>query len=375
METARGLSMEAGKGCLDLEKEVLNEGLCTSCGACVDICPYIKVVKDRVAVIEPCGLAEGKCYDFCPRTLTDIAALDRRIFGKERSDSFLGSYISIEMAQARDSQVRSRAQYGGVVSALMTYAMDLGEIGAALLTRPFNGGLMPTSAVAEESSRVLEYAGSNYIASATLAELNKGTKQPGDAIGVVGLPCQIMALRKMQASKHETGAKGVKLVIGLFCTWALSYKGFYESLRGKVDPSSIKRIDIPPPPANILVVDTEAGTIEFPLDEIRGLVKPTCGICFDMTSEFADISVGMVEGIEDWNTVIVRTPEAERLIEKAKADGIIETRPLEETRLGHLREASLQKKTRAIGEIVRRTGDERDLLYLRLSDAERGKFL
>ena len=367
--------MEAGKGSLDLEKEVLNEGLCTSCGACVDICPYIKVVKDRVAVIEPCGLAEGKCYDFCPRTFTDIAALDRRIFGKERSDSFLGSYISIEVAQARDSQVRSRAQYGGVVSALMTYAMDLGEIGAAVLTRPFNGGLMPTSAVAEESSRVLEYAGSNYIASATLAELNKGTKQPGDAIGVVGLPCQIIALRKMQASKHETGAKGVKLVIGLFCTWALSYKGFYEFLRGKVDPSSIKRIDIPPPPANILVVDTEAGTMEFPLDEIRGLVKPTCGICFDMTSEFADISVGMVEGIEDWNTVIVRTPEAERLIEKAKGDGIIETRPLEETRLGHLREASLQKKTRAIGEIVRRTGDERDLLYLRLSDAERGKFL
>ncbi|TET15441.1 MAG: hypothetical protein E3J81_04875, partial [Dehalococcoidia bacterium] len=210
---------------------------------------------------------------------------------------------------------------------------------------------------------------------ATLAGLNKATKQPGDAIGVVGLPCQILALRKMQASKHETGAKGVKLVIGLFCTWALSYKGFHEFLRGKVDSSLIKRLDIPPPPANILVVDTEAGTIEFPLDEIRGFVKPTCGICFDMTSEFADISVGMVEGMEDWNTVVVRTAEAERLIEKAKADGIIETRPLEEARLGHLREAALQKKKRAISEIVKRTGDERALLYLRLSDAERRKFL
>ena len=367
--------MEAGKGSLDLEKEVLNEGLCTSCGACVDICPYIKVVKDRVAVIEPCGIAEGKCYDFCPRTPTDIAALDRRIFGNERSDSSLGSYISIEMAQARDSEVRRRAQYGGVVSALLTYTMDLGEIGAAMLTRPFDGGLMPASMVAEESSQVLECAGSNYIASATLAGLNKGMKQPRDAVGVVGLPCQILALRKMQASKHETGAKGVKLVIGLFCTWALSYKGFYEFLRGKVDPSLIKRLDIPPPPANILVVDTEAGTIEFPLDEIRGFVKPTCGICFDMTSEFADISVGVVEGVEDWNTVVVRTPEAERLIEKAKADGIVETRPLEEARLGHLREASLQKKRRAISEIVKRTGDERALLYLRLSDAERSKFL
>jgi coenzyme F420 hydrogenase subunit beta len=367
--------MEAGKGSVDLEKEVLNEGLCTSCGACVGLCPYIKVVRDKVAVIEPCGITEGKCYDFCPRTLTDIAALDRGIFGKERSDSSLGSYISIEMAQARDSHVRSRAQYGGVVSALMTHSMNLGEIGAAVLTRPFNGGLMPTSAVVEESSQVLGCAGSNYVASATLAGLNKEMKQPRGSIGVVGIPCQILALRKMQASNHETGTGGVKLVVGLFCTWALSYKEFYEFLRGKVDPPLIKRLDIPPPPANILVVDTEAGAIEFPLDEIREFVKPTCGVCFDMTSEFADISVGMVEGMEDWNTVIVRTPEGARLIEKGKADGIIETRPLEEARLGHLREASLQKKRRAIGEIVRRTGDERNLLYLRLSDQERGKFL
>jgi len=367
--------MEAGKGSLELEKEVLNEGLCTSCGACVEICPYIKVVKDRVAVIEPCGLAEGKCYDFCPRTPTDIAALDRRIFGQERPDSSLGSYISIEMAQARDNKIRSRAQYGGVVSALMTYAMDLGEIGAAVLTRPFDGGLMPTSVVAEESSQVLGCATSNYIASATLAGLNRVMKQQRDAIGVVGLPCQILALRKMQVSEHENGAMGVKLVIGLFCTWALSYKEFYRFLRGRLDLSLIKRLDIPPPPANILVVHTETGTMEFPLEDMRGFIKPTCGICFDMTSEFADISVGMVEGMDDWNTLMIRTPEAERLIEKARQDGIIETRPLDEARLTHLREASLQKKRRAIDDLVKRTGDERNLLYLLLSEEERRRFL
>ena len=367
--------MEAGKGPMDLEKEVLNEGLCASCGACVGICPYIKVVKDRVAIIEPCGISEGQCYDFCPRTPTDIAALERRIFGEESPDSSLGSYISIEMAQARDSETRSRAQYGGVVSALVTYAMNQGEIDAAVLTRPFDGSLMPTSVMAEQSSQVLGCAGSSYITSATLAELNKATKQPRGAIGVVGIPCQVMALRKMQASKHETGAKGVKLVIGLFCTWALSYKGFNEFLKGKVDPSSIKRIDIPPPPANILVVHTKEGTMEFPLDEIRGSIKPTCNICYDMTSELADISVGMVEGIDDWNTLIVRTPEAKRLIDKAKQDEVIETRPLEESRLDHLREASLNKKRRAISEIVKRTGDEKNLLYLRLSDGESRKFL
>lgn len=367
--------METGKGCLDLENEVINAGLCTSCGACVNVCPYIKVVKDTVAVIEPCGIAEGQCYDSCPRTPTDIAALDRAVFGKERSDSSLGPYLSIEMAQARDSSVRSRAQYGGVVSALVSFAMDAGEIESAVLTRPFDGSLMPSPTLAANSSGVLECAGSNYIASATLAQLNKAAKQSSEAIGLVGLPCQVLALRKMQASKHETAAEGVKLAIGLFCTWALSYQGLRDFLRDKVNASSVRRFDIPPPPANVMEIETEAGSVKLPLDDIREFIKPTCSVCFDMTSEFADISVGMVEGIEDWNTLIVRTSVGKRLIEKAKLEGAIETKPLEEARLDHLREASLLKKKRTIAEIVRRTGDESDLSYLRLSDGDRRKFV
>jgi coenzyme F420 hydrogenase subunit beta len=93
-----------------------------------------------------------------------------------------------------------------------------------------------------------------------------------------------------------------------------------------------------------------------------------------MTSEFADVSVGMVEGIDDWNTLVVRTPAGEQLVASAKDRGMVETRPLDEDRLAHLREASLNKKKRAIAEIVKRTGDEADLLYLRLTDADRRSF-
>jgi coenzyme F420 hydrogenase subunit beta len=367
--------MTAGKGSADLEKEVLSAGLCTGCGACVNICPYVKVAKDRVAVIEPCGIAEGQCYDFCPRTPTDIDALDRSVFGGERSDSALGHFLSIEMARAGDEGVRRRAQYGGVVSALVAHAMNTVAIDSAVLTRPFGSGLMPAAATAEQGSQIIGYAGSNYVSSATLAELNRSTRQPRDAIGIVGIPCQVLALRKMQSSRHESGARGVKLVIGLFCTWALSYRDFHAYLKGRLDPSTVTRIDIPPPPANVIVVHTGDGSVEIPLDEVRGAIKPTCGVCFDMTSEFADVSVGMVEGMDDWNTLMVRTPEGERLVAKAKAAGIIESRPLDEARLAHLREASLNKKKRAIAEIVRRTGSEQDLMYLGLSDARRRDLL
>ena len=367
--------MEAGKSSSDLEQEVFSQDLCTSCGACVNICPYIKVVRDKVAVIEPCGLTEGKCYDFCPRTLTDIAALDKSVFGVTRADYSLGPYISIEMAQAKDSEIRCRAQYGGVVSALIKFALDTGEISNAVLTRPFEGALMPASLVVDESNQAQGCAGSNYVSSATLAKMNEATKQGKDSLGLVGMPCQVIALRKMQASKHETGARGVKLVIGLFCTWALSYKGFSEFLKGKVDLSKVKRIDIPPPPANVMVVETTAGEVRFSLDEVRKFIKPTCGVCYDMTSEFADISVGMVEGIEDWNTLIVRTPAGKRFIDKAKKAGVINTKPLEQTRLEHLKEASSIKKKRAVDAIQKRTNDNKNLLYLRLSAQEKKKFL
>ena len=361
--------MVEGKGPLDLEKEVLNQGLCTSCGACVGICPYVKVVKDRVAVIEPCGITAGKCYDFCPRTPTDIAALDRMVFGAERPDYALGSYISIEMAQAADSEVRRHAQYGGVVSALAKYAMDVGETGAALLTKPFDHGLMPSAMVAQRSSQVLGCAMSNYVASPNLAALNLAKEHY--ATSMVGIPCQVTAVRKMQASTHESAAKGMKLVIGLFCTWALDYRGFYRFLKGQVDPAAIRRLDIPPPPANLLVANTGAGAVEFPLDDVRDFIKPTCSVCYDMTSELADISVGMVEGMDEWNTLIVRTEVGQRIVEKAKAVGAVSTMPLDEDRLDHLYEASVLKKQRAIAELVKRSGDESDLQYLLLSDRER----
>ena len=187
--------MEAGKSSSDLEQEVFSQDLCTSCGACVNICPYIKVVRDKVAVIEPCGLTEGKCYDVCPRTPTDISALDKSVFGKTRTDFSLGPYISVEMAQARDSEIRCRAQYGGVVSALIKYALDTGQISNAVLTRPFDVALMPASVLVEESNQMAECAGSNYISSATLAKMNEAAKQGKNSLGLVGIPCQVIALR------------------------------------------------------------------------------------------------------------------------------------------------------------------------------------
>ena len=60
-----------------------------------------------------------------------------------------------------------------------------------------------------------------------------------------------------------------------------------------------------------------------------------------MTAEFADVSVGAAEGIEGWNTLIVRSERGQELVEAARKAGVIETDALPDESLNHLKGASL----------------------------------
>ena len=308
------------------------------------------MVAGTAVMIEPCSLAEGKCYDFCPRTYVDVPKLDRDLFGVCRSDLAIGSHVTVIKARARDDEIRSAAQYGGVVSALITYALETGEIDSAVLTRSSTDKINPEPTLARNRNEVLECAGSKYIVCPTITGVLEAIRKGAGKIGVVGTPCQVTALRKMQTSKIETGTDKIGLVIGLFCTWALSPQA-YNYIRSLADSSNVVKLDVPPPPANIFVIETEEERVKLPLDAIRKFIMSACNMCFDMTNEFADIAVGTVEGEEDWNTVVVRTGLGKDFFQQAKEAGIIETTRLEKERLDHLYEASLDRKKTALKEM------------------------
>jgi coenzyme F420 hydrogenase subunit beta len=330
------------------------------------LCPYVKTHKGEIRLIDECNLDRGRCYSYCPRTSFDLEAVSQAVFGVPFRLTELGEVRDVLVARTTDAEIRAKAQYGGVVSTLACFALEDGVIDSAVLTKSEN--LIPTGVVASNRSEVIGCAGSNFVASPTLEAFNRHAKEDGKRIGFVGVPCQVLALSKRKTVAHDVDRSMDKLAltIGLFCTWALSYKMFYEFLERRCDSSSIKRMDIPPPPANIMVVHTEEDSIESSLDEIRESIMPACNACLDMTSEFADISVGMVEGMENWNTVLVRTEQGQKLIERAEKAGVIETGPLASDSLEHLRRASLLKKKRAMREIMARTGSKRDALYLEM---------
>jgi coenzyme F420 hydrogenase subunit beta len=356
------------KGPRELQEEVGDRHLCTLCGACVGMCPYLVAHRGRIVAQDECSLSEGRCYAFCPRTPADLDELSQKVFGVPHADGALGTFQEIVMARATDAATRAGAQYGGTVSALMSFALREGWIDSAVLTSS-DEHLLPGGIAVRDEAQVLDCAGSNFAASPTLAAFNREAATEARRIGVVATPCQALALAKMRASPLENGnhIEKLKLVVGLFCTWALGYEDFVEFLRERTQLTAITKVDIPPPPAETFEVYTDSSRTSIPLDEVRRFIRPSCDLCIDMTAELADVSVGAAEGVDGWNTLIIRSEAGKELVKAAVASGALETAALPEENLKHLEEAVLMKKKRALGNIVDRTGSNEDLLYLKLS--------
>jgi coenzyme F420 hydrogenase subunit beta len=145
----------------------------------------------------------------------------------------------------------------------------------------------------------------------------------------------------------------VALSVGLFCNWALEPRSLMAFLSSLLDISRVKRMDIPPPPADVFIARLEESVLEIPLKDIRHLIPTTCFICPDLASEWADLSIGMHEGKVGWNTLIVRTAAGERIVRQAENAGYLETASMPKESVAHLSEAGRAKKARAFRTAVR----------------------
>ena len=353
--------MTVKKGAKELEREVVKEGLCTSCGACIDICPYINLVKERAVIIEQCGISEGRCYNICPRTYVDVSALDQQITGSLREDSALGSYTSILTGRTKDDELKNVAQDGGIASALCTFVLDSKKIDGAVLAKSSN--FIPMPIIAKTKKEVLDSAGTKYTVSPTLIGVKDAVDEGIEKIGMVATPCQVTAVRKMQ----DLGEDKIKLVIGLFCMESFFSEDFYDFLKEKAGSSSIKKVNIT---GGKLFLETDNSTVEINLSDVKQFARPTCDICMDVTSEFSDLSIGSIGSEAGWNTIIIRNKIAEDLIKEAEDAGVIETKPLSEEKIELLRKVVIKKKKKSIKNI-----EDKKLGYLKLSEDEKSKIM
>lgn len=326
-----------------LRGEVIDQGLCSLCGGCAAGCPYLAQYKGGIVQLDRCALSEGNCYQYCPRTYTDMDALSRKIFGQPFSEEDMGVVKDTLLARATDTAITQKVDDGGVVTALLSFALAEGVIDAAIATgmpgdkdeggslarnivTALSGDSSPVGLLARNKKELLQCAGVDYLTARVLPVLNSIPKESNERLGIVGLPCQVASVAKRKASPpdNRVSIDNVELVISLFC----ANKRWLEP------------------------------------GESRQGANKACSYCWDWTGELADVSIGSGRAkFKEWNIVIVRTEAGADIIQRARQRGAIEVKPLPEESLAIEKKASLDKKKRAVKNIVAKSGDGKNLLY------------
>lgn len=349
-----------------LDSQVIQQDLCTGCGACQGLCPYWGSSRGRTICYYDCDRSDGRCQRFCPRMPTDFAALRRKAFPDETILPELGPYRALYLTRAADAAVRGGAQHGGTVSALVELALREGLIDGALLTRA-KDTLDPAGVMVTDPAEVRSCSGSSFQIPPTLAALNEALREDKfRRIGVVGTPCKTLAVCKMRYNalpENDNHAGNIALVIGLFCGWGLDWDGM-ETLTKRFAPSGAAHVDIPPSKYHAIEFAPSDGgeTVSVDLDEALPLVRPACRACADMTAEFADLSVGGARSADGWdvdkkwNQIIVRSKAGEELLELARSRGVLEFKDVPDGALDKLKKASLGKKRTAVRTLREKCG-------------------
>ena len=359
---------DAGKGINELFEEVINQGLCSGCGACITGCPYIVAHAGRIVVLDRCTGTDGDCYRHCPRTSFDFDAVNEAVFGKPYPGGEIGQVLEVFMARAKDPEILKRGQDGGTVTSLLLCALEEGLIDGVVSTR-MDAQKAPHGNLSRNRRELLECAGSSYEIGFSLEAYRSLPAESTEKLAIVGTGCQVEALGKMKQKppQNSPDPRNIRFTLGLFCGWALTPRSFHPYLKTLCDLSRVCRFEIPHTPHYSFDFhfenDLTPGSVS--LDLVKPHINPGCHYCWDLTAEFSDISVGAAGlAFPGWNTVLVRSEQGAGLFGLAAKKGLIETRALPEERLKHLKSAALNKKRAAVEKITGKSGSEKDLLYL-----------
>ena len=126
----------------DMMNDVVEAGSCCECGSCVLVCPhnvidYInnkpKQVAKETNAFDFCGISEGVgcdvCASVCPRLWPREDHLKDAVFKDKRPyEDIFGVYRNIFVARTKREELKERIQDGGIVTALLAWAVEQGEI-------------------------------------------------------------------------------------------------------------------------------------------------------------------------------------------------------------------------------------------------------
>jgi len=275
-------------------------GLCTDCGI------------SRTASPKQCGAA-------CQFIKPDYPAAERRVHGRARDPArpdeiFFGPFR--RMARATLRVPAAGAQWSGITTRIAERLLETGAVDAVLTMAPDpDDRWRPVPVLVTRPEGMAECRGMRMGFAPLLALLEPARAKGYKRLAVIGIPCQIHALRALE---RDLGFDRL-YVIGTPCSDNTTTERFHQFLALlAADPDSITYLEFRADyHVELRFADGRVTAVPFlklPISKLPGDFFPlTCRTCVDYTNVLADITVGYMGGQgEQW--LLVRNARGEELL-------------------------------------------------------------
>jgi coenzyme F420 hydrogenase subunit beta len=274
-------------------------GLCTDCGI------------SRSSSPNDCGKA---CQFIAP----DYAAAETRVHGRARDaarpdELFFGAFR--RMLRGRLSAPVEGAQWTGIVTTIAERLLARGLVDAVLtMAADPADRWAPMPVLITKPAGMAAARGMRMGYAPLLALLEPARAAGHKRLAIIGIPCQVFALRALEA---ELGFERL-YVIGTPCSDNTTTANFHQFLALLADdPAKVTYLEFMPDYHVELRFDDGAKRripfLQLPLSKLPPDFFPlTCQTCVDYTNALADITVGYMAGQgEQW--LIIRNERGEEL--------------------------------------------------------------
>jgi coenzyme F420 hydrogenase subunit beta len=272
-----------------------------------------------------CGLSRtaepGRCGVACQFIRPDYVASETAVHGRARDpargdEAFFGPYR--RMVQARLEPARAGAQWTGIATRLGEKLLEEGAVDAVLaVAADPDDRWKPRPVIVTDPAAMAACRGMKMGYAPLLALLEPAAAAGHRRLAVIGIPCQVHALRAIEA---ELGLERL-YVIGTPCSDNTTTENFHHFL-ALLDPEP-ERVTYLEFRADFRVElryedggKREIPFLQLPIAQLPADFFPlTCRTCVDYTNALADLTVGYMAGRgEQW--LVVRNDRGEELVDR-----------------------------------------------------------
>ena len=270
-----------------------------------------------------CGVSRmddpARCGRACQFIAPDYPGLEARVHGRardpERPDELhFGPFQA--MYRARLTRPSEGAQWTGIASRLAERLLETGAVDAVLAMAPDPADRWkPRPVLVTKAEDMAQCRGMRMGYAPLLALLEPAVAAGHKRIGLVGIPCQVYALRALEA---ELGLERL-YVIGTPCSDNTTTENFHQFLALLSDrPETITYLEFRADyRVELRFEDGQVREIPFlrlPISKLPPDFFPmTCRTCVDYTNVLADITVGYMGG-EGAQWLLVRNARGAELL-------------------------------------------------------------